>query len=117
MSYEGHHQFLCANGHLWSAPENYGTEEYEPCPYCKAEIAFDNPVDDTNGDEYGVIPPEEWEKLLVSKAVYETCNLGHQHCTMEAVYRIPTNEEAQTLRHFWDWETKTRQPTSPRPGA
>ena len=110
MSYEGHYNFLCQNGHLWTEPENYGSAGYGPCPECKAEIVWQNAVDETNCDDVGVIPPDEWKKLLVTPEKVEVCNLGHHHNTAPAVYRVPTEEEHKQMRHHWDYRVKKLVP-------
>ena len=56
MGYEGYVQVLCENGHL--SQESHDVDIIEClAPGCKAEkIAFINHVDNTNCDEFGVIP-------------------------------------------------------------
>ena len=107
MSYEGHRNFLCANGHLWDEPENYGNEDCGPCPYCKAEIVWENAVDETNCDDIGIIPPDEWKKLLLTPEKFETCNLGHRHSVAEPTYRVPSKEEHKFMRHYLNNRTGT----------
>src|ERR1700744_2306542 len=96
MSYEGRVQFICENGHLDTVSEPYGGEVQ--CPTCKGKVAWENSVDDTNCDAYGLIPDEEFAKVLVEPEVVEYCNLGHRHVTADAVYRIPKEDELR--RHY-----------------
>lgn len=63
-----------------------------------------NLVDDTNGEASGEIPEDEWAKLQLTEKVVEKCNLGHDHVTHEATYRIPTKEELKSMRHYYDFE-------------
>lgn len=104
MSYEGHVQQLCSNGHYLTAD---AYSDNLACA-CGAGIAWSNSVDDTNGDSFGVIPPEEFEKILVQEAVVETCNLGHNHVTSLAVYRIP--QEGELQRFYLDYRTEKLAP-------
>jgi hypothetical protein len=110
MSYEGHIQVLCENGHYhvydaYDAPQlswrdhdadaarNYSNDldflrkEMEQtnwaCPDCEARAAWFNSVDDTNGDGEDVCFVEK------TAAVRETCNLGHVHVTRHATYEVP----------------------------
>lgn len=98
MSYEGHHQCICENGHYETQPENYSSN-LDPCHYCGAKIAWSNPVDDTNCDSVGYIPHEVLDAQFLSQPQEtETCNMGHEHVKREAIYRIPTREETDPLR-------------------
>jgi hypothetical protein len=82
MSYEGHQQIWCKNGHYWEV-DVYG-EAPQSCPTCMAKVAFVNDVDDTNGDSYGYIKP-------IEKAAAQccTCNCGNKHVIVPARYEIP----------------------------
>ena len=103
MSYEGYVQCVCKNGHFFSHPETYGGNSEVGCPTCDANPAFNNSVDETNGESTGYIPPELFaKKFLITAEVSEVCNLGHSHITSPAIYRIPTNDEAKELRHYFD---------------
>lgn len=99
MSYEGYTQNLCANGHYYVSGEGI-YNDVGPCQ-CGALAAFTNHVDDTNCDEYGIIPTTVFTTLLLEEEKVETCNLGHVHVVAEAVYRIPSEEEAKAMRHYW----------------
>ena len=97
MSYEGYVQILCNNGH------RFGIDAYsdiDNCPYCGESIAFYNAVDVTNCDDYGIIPDVIWEKFLISPEKKEVCNLGHEHIVEQAVYRIPSKEEVESMRYY-----------------
>lgn len=98
MSFEGHHQFICKKGHLFQEPENYGTAKYV-C-HCGAKPEWSNRVDDTNCDAYGVIV--DFSSLLIAPRKVQRCDLGHDHVTEEARYRIPTQAEAKALQQRWD---------------
>lgn len=98
MSYEGYVQTICANGHYDTFPETYG-EGYPLCSHCGALPAWTNPVDNTNCDSVGVIPPHQLEKFVVSRTV-AVCNLGHDHG--EVLYRIPSETETEEARHWYD---------------
>jgi hypothetical protein len=116
MSYEGHEQHLCAQGHLWVEPCSYG-EPNEPCYVCKGPSVWCNAVDDTNCDSVGEILPEGWKSLELTPAVLETCNLGHPHVTRAATYRQPTELELEALRHYWDGAQEKWIPLSRVPNA
>ena len=65
MSYEGHVQHICANGHRFDTD----CRDTETKCDCGAASAFHNDVDDTNCESWGVIPDYEWEKLLLTPEV------------------------------------------------
>lgn len=48
MSYEGYSQFLCKNGHQWTADCMMADDETK-CPACFEEKVWENMVDVTNG--------------------------------------------------------------------
>lgn len=95
MSYEGHTQGLCRNGHPTSFPcyydidyeqsqmRNWRCEARTNNVVCGEPLGETNSVDDTNGESYG-------ERLLVeiSPAEVHTCDLGHQHDWTSARYRF-----------------------------
>lgn len=94
MSYEGREQHICENGHLFQIDCRFSYYESEVnCPHCSGHSAWSNDIDDTNGECMGEILQEEFDKLLISPAKYETCNLGHNHLVSQAVYRIPNKDE------------------------
>ena len=113
MSYEGYTQFLCPVGHRWTEPENYGEGPVPRCPHCNVAPAWQNSVDDTNVDAYGIIPEPIWKTLEISPEVAQTCNLGHSHITVPARYRRPTDEELPKLKHRWDSELRSYVPLKP----
>jgi hypothetical protein len=96
MSYEGYEQHICAKGHrfdcdVWSADKT--------C-HCGAESVFQNDVDQTNDEEYGVILPEGWASLQLTEEAQVQCDLGHMHVMKEGTYRAPTLNECKRLRHY-----------------
>lgn len=97
MSYEGHTQNICPRGHYFECDAYV-----DPVCACGDTPVWTNPVDDTNCDSYGVVPPNEIAKLLVKEAVVECCNLGHPHVMEEAVYRSPQEGEVQRYYRPWD---------------
>ena len=99
MSYEGRTQYLCQNRHLYTR-DVYDSNDL--CEHCGKSPVFQNGVDDTNCDEWGIIPPSVWEQLLLAPETVEVCNLNHKHVTAAATYRVPTAEERPLLRGFWD---------------
>lgn len=98
MSYEGRYQTLCKNGHYCIVDAYI---DYPTC-HCGQSIVWENGVDDTNGEEYGIVPDDVFASWEISPAKYETCNLGHRHCVEEAVYKIPSKEERKAARHYYD---------------
>jgi hypothetical protein len=97
MSYEGHTQNLCKNGHYWTGGEGY-YNEIGSCPDCdEKEPIWTNAVDDTNCDSYGFI---EMDQFLISKAEHKTCDMGHAHEVKPEVFRIPTAEETKAARCY-----------------
>lgn len=97
MSYEGREQHICANGHLFEIDcrFSYDDEDTAQCSYCEAKSVWVNHIDDTNGEQYGIILQSEFKKLLIGSGKIETCNLGHAHVTSHNVYRIPKENELQ----------------------
>ena len=106
MSYEGHEQLLCKNGHLWEEPCNYGGASVEDsiCPHCQEKAVFCNSVDDTNYYGENSIPAEQWEKLKISEGKTETCNLGHLHILEQPRYRVPSPKELKHIRVCFNLE-------------
>ena len=95
MSYEGREQNICENGHL-TETDCYSYTDV--CYICCAKIAWQNAIDDTNCDEVGKI--HDFSSLLIEQEEVQTCNMGHQHITKHAKYRIPTEEETRKLRSY-----------------
>lgn len=114
MSYEGYNQFICKNGHRFDAHENYGSQR-DRCDVCQAEPAWCNSVDDTNCESDGVIL--DFSSFVIEPEQKETCNLGHAHVIKHARYRVPSKEEAQALRHYWDGEKHHKLDAGPRRAA
>jgi hypothetical protein len=107
MSYVGYEQHLCKSGHLFAQDSEYfpGEVDAPNCPYCGEPSVFFNSVDNTNGEEWGLIPEEEWKGLQITEEVRKICNLGHEHVIAKATYRIPTKEMRLRMRHFYDPES------------
>lgn len=100
MSYEGRNQFWCNHGHQWTQDEYYDErpENYNICPYCTEEAVFQNPVDDTNGMQYGLIQP-----VLVAEAVMKTCECCGVTSMVEAArYEIPTKDTPRLYAEHLD---------------
>ena len=98
MSYEGFEQHLCTNGHYWEEDSSYA-ETDNVCPFCKTPSVWYNCVDETNCEGVGYIP---MQALLVTPAIKQTCNLGHEHVITPEVYRIPSNDEMDKMRTIRD---------------
>lgn len=97
MSYEGHVQCICPTGHYFTA------DAYDKavCDECGCPAAWSNGVDDTNCDSNGEIPLDLLIKhYQVTPEEYRTCDMGHSHRVQEPVFRIPTQEETEALRHY-----------------
>lgn len=103
MSWEGHSQNFCMNGHYFEGSAGFHSEPTH-CPYCKVEVAYCHVVDDTNCEADGTITEEGLATLLLEQEEIATCSLGHIHVVKHAVYKIPTREEARALEHWWDGE-------------
>jgi hypothetical protein len=92
MSYEGHVQLWCENGHAFTEDANTNIPQ-ERCS-CGAEIVFRNSVDDTNCDSYGHIKPE-----VKVPAVVCTCSCcGDTHEKERAIHHIPTKTAQRYYR-------------------
>lgn len=100
MSYEGYSQFICKNGHYSHQDEKYDSAP-DPCT-CGAEYIWENQVDETNCDAHGVIPMDVINSFILTNEVTEVCNLGHKHVTAEAIYKIPSPEQTEAMRHYLD---------------
>ena len=92
MSYEGFEQVLCKQGHLrefdcWNAPELFDLAEV--CPVCKSVWVYRNMVDETNGIDENDPSTVRREFEVEVPALIGTCDLGHNHITVEARYKIP----------------------------
>jgi hypothetical protein len=95
MSYEGYEQCICKNGHYFELDVMYFWHEPENavCDECEAPAAWRNSVDTTNYEEVGEIPLELLQKHFL---------ISPEEPGKEAVYRIPTQEETNPLRHRRD---------------
>lgn len=113
MSYEGHIQFLCKNGHYWEEGYMYG-EKQGVCPTCKEEAVWDNSVDDTNCDNLGEIDMAAFLVKPAKKCVCSCC--GNTHNKSDNVYRIPNPYETVMARTYWNSATgnfELRKPSEP----
>jgi hypothetical protein len=91
MSYEGHSQTICLNGH-YRIFDCYN--EPDVCP-CGAAFGMVNMVDDTNGESVYQIQMSDLAKFLKKPAdVCPTCG----HATPEPLYNIPTEEERRAMQ-------------------
>jgi len=102
MSWEGYYQCICAKGHYFCSPDDYGLYDNEAalCT-CGSEAVFSNQVDETNCESVGEIPHEMIRSLQVAEAVLETCpHCGHTKELEPAHYRVPTEEELKHMRHW-----------------
>lgn len=94
MSYEGHVQIITKKGN-YDVHDDSGGNRYEREP----QSAWLNRVDDTNCEAYREIPYEVLRKFyLFKEAVYKACDLGHNHCISQEVFRIP-GKESKYLQH------------------
>lgn len=107
MSYEGFEEHICAKGHQFDTSPSAWFDDYDApkCPYCFSPTKFCNSVDQTNGPSQGEIDEEGWKSILITPEVSQKCNLGHFHVLSQAVYRIPTKEEMEQYRMYFDEET------------
>jgi len=88
MSYEGHVEFLCANGHRWV--EGAYDEPDEPkCPDCGGAKVWRHAIDQTNGVCYCEDGSEDPSTVPYPLEVdhYE------ERLVKVAIYRIPENGE------------------------
>lgn len=98
MSFEGYKQCICDNGHYFEI-DVY--EDDDVCLDCGGKIAWFNTVDDTNCNSYGEIPMELLEeKFRVKKVVVERGCFEMAGCVEPVLFRIPTREETDPLRHY-----------------
>lgn len=107
MSYEGFRQLLCERGHLVEVDcyeqDPLQCDRLHEGELCGKPIVFTNQVDDTNGDQWGVIPNSCWNKLKIFDEVESKCSECHQSVVVShAQYRVPTDKEAIEFKHFVD---------------
>lgn len=96
MSYEGHVQALCKEGHLNEYDCRYNDVNHDLDCFCGAQIIWENNVDDTNCESYGEI---DMGQFKIKDAVIDECpTCHHQKIIADEVYRIPTEEERQKAR-------------------
>ena len=97
MSYEGYVQRICEAGHL-SRADAY--DDPSTC-FCGHKVVFRNSVDQTNGDDMGIIPAFELQKLLLSREERTACpTCGACKVTQQALYRVPSEGELKFMRHY-----------------
>lgn len=99
MSYSGWRQIFCKNGHYFEVSSICSTIQ---CDYCGEDAGFINEVDNTNGDEYGIITIEDLKRFIISderKCLCKDCSTLHM---IPNKYRIPTEEEAKYLRCYME---------------
>jgi hypothetical protein len=110
MGWDGYAEGICENGHrnTWNPMDFMFADDSGPygtnpaCAHCQGKVVVSFQVDQTNGDSQGEITEENWKKLEIVPEKKETCNLGHVHVIEIAVYRIPTREELEKLRSYYD---------------
>lgn len=107
MSYEGYTQNLCENGHRFDGGDWLHSSKEPLCPICKRKVVWINSVDQTNFEDVGFIPDEEWERFLHTPEETQVCNLGHTHIVKHATYLVPTEEQVAHLRTYIAWEGDT----------
>ena len=110
MSYEGHIQALCENGHYNSYDESY-EDESPACSVCGAPIVWTNSVDDTNNDAFGEVLMKQLEihpeEYTITKEVVDGRSVVITR-RIPAVYRIPNKDETDELRTFLSEDNKRR---------
>lgn len=116
MSYEGHEQLWCSNGH-YSECDAYD-DVPKTCRFCGAEIVFSNSVDDTNCQSYGYIRPKKISPAVTGvteKTLYEASELyvkatGYQtsRAILEGLYAVLNRFAPEVLSHEV-FEIPTRQ--------
>ena len=98
MSYEGYSQVICENGHYFTRDcfNNYSC-------YCGGKDAWENMVDQTNGPDQGEIPIEDMQKFIIEPAKTKTCaHCNHTETYEQAKYRVPSKEETNELRAYYN---------------
>ena len=96
MSFEGHYERLCENGHLIhddvysDSPWAQYDKDWK-CPICLGKLAWWNLADQTNG--------EGKETALKEKepAEYCVCKCGHRHQIKPGTWRIPRKGVGQRV--------------------
>lgn len=94
MSFEGHYQIICKNGHYHEV--DCDAYDYEDFVFncgdlidgvaCKAPERWSNLVDDTNCDEAGKV-----EIVELTPRIIKRCNLGCNHIWTAATYAPAPN--------------------------
>lgn len=98
MSYEGWTEHICSNGHRFCKDAH---DHDNSCTDCGENSIWSNEIDDTNGEEFGIIPEEFWDKFLISQPNYQKCQICNNVTHHEpAKYKIPNDDELKELRHF-----------------
>lgn len=103
MSFEGYKQCICKSGHYYDTGNVYSHRK-AICPICFEEEAWCNYVDQTNGNNYGIIFERNMNALIIMPEISQTCNLGHKHIQSPALYRIPKSGEMDEFRNFEDYD-------------
>lgn len=101
MSYEGYEQHICANGHRYDGMWNPVAALRDQCP-CGAKSAWHNNVDQTRGEEYGYIPPEEFAKLLIAEAGDVTFRIPKFRELHRYWRPLEKNGELTKLYRYWE---------------
>ncbi len=94
MSFEGHFQLLCEDGH-YSTCDCTDDETQVPCYICGKKMVWFNIVDNTNGDDDCML---DMNKFLFKPETREICNLGYEHIIEHNVYKIPNDVGNRIIR-------------------
>ena len=111
MSYEGYTQNICEEGHRFDTDVGCWFGKEPLCPVCSAKVCWSNGVDQTNFEEDGFIPDEDFARFLHTPGETQVCSLGHTHIVRHATYLVPTQEQVEPLRTYidgWDGDVPMR---------
>jgi hypothetical protein len=105
-SIEGYYQQWCRNGHVTNKDTGYH-QDHAPgvCPICGEEIVLRNFVDDFEYAPQGLIDLKQLEITPEVETKEFRCIEGKwEHITkvIFGTYRIPTEEEKESLRQHFD---------------
>ena len=92
MSYEGHEQCLCVNGHHTIEHDIWGSDKEWKCPVCQALLAWYNCVDVTNGswdENDNRIDGHVELEIDVPAEICECKECNNRHTKTPAQYKIP----------------------------
>jgi hypothetical protein len=108
MSFEGYDDVICSKGHLTSqnslcesdiCNHMVSASSETGIVYCNADIVWRNTVDQTNGEDVGLIKRSDMDKFIITPEVMETCShCGHTKRISPALYRPPTKEETKAIQ-------------------